>query len=777
MSYTKTQNPTLESRKRNQDSIVAQLSVENTRLYTSFHGPDDYAKFILSHEEGADTCNELIWTDCCTFLDIDCPLQLSELGFSDVPDFVNQFNQFLIENFSVLLGVTITEHQILWANSTRPEKTSFHVIVKSPIFFWKAEQINAQLKTFVQILADKTLDIPGFHYLTEKNDEIQTTSLLDTSIYHLHRCLRSLLCRKPENDVLLKPMRHGVVLPGTHSLIVQYLVTETEQDTHKKPYKLLVQRKPVVKPRIQRSLLDRLAAKYGSKVHDIKGSLIQLRNVDKCRYCPISEESNSSDNAYILRKNGNLYLGCFNEACQGKLKQIYAFQSTFQSYDCYKKLLKMPQAERTVSIVQEFLRNTCCFIDIPGKGTFVTSRIIPCLGFKSLKSREIIEANQLFSGNSDVKFQSAANTELSISEVLKDLVQTRNLPIFSGIHWVPFLKTGKYQPTLHPERFNTFSGFSLDSEDIKTTVEFEKTKIFELFCYLTDFQEESTKYLHDFIAHKLQKCFFKAPISLCFINTKQGCGKGTFAKFLELLFSCNATVMCSFNRMSQFTSVFNSLYEKALWVCLEEVTCESKNSLKQFSGLLKDVTSQTSCTLEKKGQDKVVCDFRGNILIFSNQFNCLSVSRDCRRNCVFETNNGKCNDKEFFDEIYRELLDLPTMRSAFKFYATRDISLFDYRIYPKTKLLERLKQCSDDLDMKFVQFLFTEQFTGQYSYEFSEMQLYELWREFVNSRGLESKRDLNWCACCFENTIQIKKENGIYYITQTEVTAILKDYF
>ena len=199
--------------------------------------------------------------------------------------------------------------------------------------------------------------------------------------------------------------------------------------------------------------------------------------------------------------------------------------------------------------------------------------------------------------------------------------------------------------------------------------------------------------------------------------------------------------------------------------------------MKQFSGLLKDITSQTSCTLEKKGQDRTVCDFRGTVLIFSNEFNCLSVSRDCRRNCVFETSNAKCNDKDFFDSIYAELESLQVMRSAFKFYASRDISTFDYRNYPKTKLLERLKQCSDDLDMKFVQYLFTDHFTGQYEYEFTDMLLYELWQFFVSSRGLECKRDLNWCACCFENTIQISKEDGMYRITQTEITAILDEYF
>ena len=136
MSFTRTQKPTLESRKRNDDQIVAQLFLQNTRMYTSFHTKDDYAQFILSKEEGSNTCNEVIFSSCATFLDIDRPLQLSELGFSDVPDFVKQFNSFLIQNYETLLGVKIAEHQILWSTSTRPTKTSFHITIKDPWFFF-----------------------------------------------------------------------------------------------------------------------------------------------------------------------------------------------------------------------------------------------------------------------------------------------------------------------------------------------------------------------------------------------------------------------------------------------------------------------------------------------------------------------------------------------------------------------------------------------------------------------------------------------------------------
>ena len=146
MSFTKFQKPTLESRERNNDQIVAQFYVQNTRMYTSFPTKDAYAQFILSKEEGSDTCNELIFAGAATFLDIDCPLQLSELGFQDTPDFVSQFNTFLMLNYETLLGVELSEHQILWSTSTRPEKTSFHITIKNPCFFLAKRSTFCKIK-------------------------------------------------------------------------------------------------------------------------------------------------------------------------------------------------------------------------------------------------------------------------------------------------------------------------------------------------------------------------------------------------------------------------------------------------------------------------------------------------------------------------------------------------------------------------------------------------------------------------------------------------------
>ena len=79
--FTATQQPTLDSRKTNNDEIVVQTMVQNRRMYTSFATKDKYAEFILSDSEGSDFCNEILYNDVATYLDLDCPLQIPDLGF------------------------------------------------------------------------------------------------------------------------------------------------------------------------------------------------------------------------------------------------------------------------------------------------------------------------------------------------------------------------------------------------------------------------------------------------------------------------------------------------------------------------------------------------------------------------------------------------------------------------------------------------------------------------------------------------------------------------
>ena len=137
-----------------------------------------------------------------------------------------------------------------------------------------------------------------------------------------------------------------------------------------------------------------------------------------------------------------------------------------------------------------------------------------------------------------------------------------------------------------------------------------------------------------------------------------------------------------------------------------------------------------------------------------------------------------CNNKEFFDAVYSEMASLDVMRAAFLYFSQRDISTFDYRKYPKTRILEQLKACSDNIDLRFCKYLLTECLTEHRDYIVNEMDIFEEWRMFTSCRGLEIKRDSAWLCCCMESTIPLRKnEDAVYVITPELKQSIVAEYF
>ena len=127
----------------------------------------------------------------------------------------------------------------------------------------------------------------------------------------------------------------------------------------------------------------------------------------------------------------------------------------------------------------------------------------------------------------------------------------------------------------------------------------------------------------------------KPGIAICFLNSTPGSGKGTYAAFLKALFACAESTVISYNKLSQFESVFNSELAHCIWLVLEEVS----SKVKRVEGLLKDLCTTTQILLEPKNENRRVCDFFGSICLFSNQIRCLNISRNDRRYCVLESNS------------------------------------------------------------------------------------------------------------------------------------------
>ena len=767
--FSQIQQPALQSRETNADEIVAQTMVQGRRMYTTFATKDKYAEYILSNAEGSDFCNEVLYGDVATFLDLDCKLQIPELGFETIQEFISGFNDILVNVYDEYLGMELNKRSILWSESCREDKTSFHIKVANNAVSWKKSQVGTDLREFIKIIRDETLKKQGYHFLTEKSGQIEMRSVVDISLYHNNRCFRTINCMKAGIQKRLKPLKNAEHVKITHSVLVSHMVTETETD--KEPYKLLKRRKvPTKRQGMSRTLLDRLALQFGCKVHKVSPTLVQLRNATECRVCPITDGCrNESDNAFMIRKASALWLGCHAGCCKGKLKKIHQFETMFAWYDDYRKILSLPEQEITREVIEEYIKSTTCFIDLPKNGFFCTRRE-SYVKHLPLKSKEIISCPSLFSKHNDIAVI-VNNKKLMFSEVLRDLVTTRNIPVFENTVWVPRTNGSKYQPENVESKYNTFSGFALDRDNGETNIDFRKTKVYELIQRLVNYNEECLEFLLSFLALKVQKPFFKTPLILTWCNTKKGSGKGTFKLFLQKLFSCNETVLTSINKIGQFTSNFNSELETCLFLVLEEVSANKKNSLKEFSGLLKDVASMTEVLIEKKGVDRRTASFYGNVIVFSNELFCVQVTADNRRHVIFEVNNEKCNDTKFFQSVYKELDSIEVLQSAWNFFLQRDVHDWDFRKIPETDLMRRLQRCSENVSVKFARWFF--KLRGPVDTEISEAELYMHFCDFCTETGIPNKRDMMFVASSFESVLPCIRTENSYFFSSVDIQTFL----
>ena len=130
--FTTLQKPSLDSRKTNGDGIVAQTMVQGKRMYTTFSNADKYIDFINSGEDGSEFCNELLWGPVSTFFDLDCPLQVPELGFDSMSGFISGFNDLLVRVYDE--KVRVYDESISWSSVEQKEHSMVGILQKRQKF-------------------------------------------------------------------------------------------------------------------------------------------------------------------------------------------------------------------------------------------------------------------------------------------------------------------------------------------------------------------------------------------------------------------------------------------------------------------------------------------------------------------------------------------------------------------------------------------------------------------------------------------------------------------
>ena len=714
----------LAQRETSKDEIVFQTIVQRARMYGTCSNHDQYAQHIL-HESSL--CNELLWTHTHTFFDLDSEQHLQQLGHADEASFIEKFNALLIEAFQEHLGVQIVFNDIIWSCSTRREKMSYHIKVVTSQFYWDVKTRKTDFKNFARLVDKSCKNTPGFYYYHQKGDQLEKVSILDTAVYSPNRCFRSLGCSKPANGVPFRPLRGEI----TAREIVKHMLTVSDLEG-RAPFALNTKPQPICVPcaPVHTNLLQTLASRYGCTYVNTQGSLVILKN-DGPRICPIGGETNETDNAFMVLKDSAVYFGCHNGACEGELLNIHEFpqQKQFVYYEDYLKLLKDPDI--TLPKVQLYMKSVISYVDMPSDPFFCISKKKALEEFDHrISLRQVSSAKVLFRGYGDIHV-ATEDEPLKFSSVLSGLMRNRQIPTYTDYIWLPHLRESV--PKIPRTKLNTFTGFALEQVP-SSEVDFTKTKIYDLLLKLCGNKAEYVEYLTHFIAHKLQNPATKLPICLAFIASREGVGKGSFGEFLKKLFCCADQTHVSFNTIDTFCNSFNGVQSKALWVVLEEVSAKL-GGLKQFSGLLKDKISSTQLLLELKNKERTTIPWFANIIIFSNEFNILSVSRHDRRLVMFESDPSKSNNKKYFTQIYKELDDLQVMRSAFQYFRDFDLGEWNYRAIPHSDVKDKLVSCCEKNVTKFHR-EFMRGYRGCTQYEVTEEDIYESYKAYCFTHGI-----------------------------------------
>lgn len=752
MTFFRKQKDCLEQRGVAKDAIVFCTFIDGVRHYSSVADHDQYARYILSDEPGSDYANELLWSDTHSYCDLDCPNTLKELGFTQ-DQFIEAFSALLVRSFDKHLGVTITPNDCIWSTSSRPGKTSYHVKVVSNVFYWPVSSRKTSMKTFWRLVNEDCLNTKGFHFYQENDESIEQLSILDLSVYSANRCFRSLNCKKFGMDVRFTPIYGSI----SHSSVVNHCLTVRSEG--RKAFSLTSKCKlPPRKTFIHTGLLREIAAKYGAQYVETEGSLVKLRN-NGCRVCPINNETNKSDHCFLVLKDHAIYFGCHNEACSGKLLKVHELNGPdYQHYEDYFKLI--PAGD--FGSVCKYMKSCIKWVDRTSEPFFVTTSKIglSCWDHR-LHTNQVNFAKTLFKGYADIHLQTD-DEPIKFSKVLGGLMKQRMIPTYADVLWLPHLDES---PPMPKNKLNTFQGFAL--KDVPSNkIDFTKTQIYDLLVRLCGNQTEYITYLCSFLSCKLQRPYIKFPICLCMINSKEGSGKGTFGVFLEKLFCCGENSYVSFNTLESFTNGFNSIQARALWICLEEVSAR-KGGLKAFNGLLKDKISSNILLCEVKNKERVQVPWYASIIIFSNEFNVLSVSKNDRRLVCFKSDCSKANDKDYFIAIHRELSDLKIMRAAFDFFRTYDTTQFNYRDIPQSNMKDTLVNLCAPNAVKFHKF-FMDQYTGRETYDVSEEDIYETYKAYVESYGMQTKSNRHSVIANLELHCELTRTEVGFMFTDVE---------
>lgn len=184
------------------------------------------------------------------------------------------------------------------------------------------------------------------------------------------------------------------------------------------------------------------------------------------------------------------------------------------------------------------------------------------------------------------------------------------------------------------------------------------------------------RWLMGWFAHLIQRPWEKPLTAIVFKGLK-GVGKNALIERVKDLLGHHGKLV---SNSRYLTGNFNAHLEGKLLLILDEAFWSGD---KQANGILKDLITGRTHTIERKGQEAYETKNLTRVAILGNENWLIPASEDERRYAVFNVGNKRRGDKPFF-KMMRESMESGGYRLLMRYLLEFDLSQVDVDIAPKT---------------------------------------------------------------------------------------------
>jgi len=302
----------------------------------------------------------------------------------------------------------------------------------------------------------------------------------------------------------------------------------------------------------------------------------------------------------------------------------------------------------------------------------------------------------------------------SFGDIARDLYFSGQLKSYKDYIFRPYYD----KPPKHTlKNFNLFTPFEFsndndrlcDEEEIQAEVidVFENSLMYrhitEILC---DGEKEISKYLLDWISHMIQHPEEVAEVQII-IHGDQGNGKDLFGEFIAFLIGTKYKSV--YGSLDDYCRNFNAEQAGKLLVVLNELDGQSStNSKSAKNNQMKNKITDPKMRLEKKGIDAIFIETFIRHLGLTNNLDCVYLEETDRRYCLIKANNKFAQNPNYFGPLWIEIKDIDFLKTAFAYFANRDITDYKPRNPPMTKYKKEQNERCLNSSIEFMKFIFTD---------------------------------------------------------------------